>query len=100
MGKPVGRGSSRVVFQYDDNIVIKLALNGKGIAQNEAEYDKLCDYSLDVFPKVYDDFKLAVSASILMSFASLEREYPFSFSQCMLFLFYVALASLFLHPLL
>ena len=56
LGNPVGRGSSRVVFQYDDNIVIKLALNGKGIAQNEAEYDKLCDYSLDVFPKVYNDF--------------------------------------------
>ena len=53
LGKPVGRGSSRVVFQYNDDIVIKLALNGKGIAQNEAEYDKLCDYSLDVFPKVY-----------------------------------------------
>ena len=56
LGNPVGRGSSRVVFQYDDNIVIKLALNGKGIAQNEAEYYKLCDSLLDVFPKVYNDF--------------------------------------------
>lgn len=56
LGEPIGRGSSRVVFQYDDNIVIKLALNAKGLSQNEVEYDKFSDYSLDVFPKVYHDF--------------------------------------------
>ena len=55
LGKPVGRGSSRVVFQYDDNIVLKLALNGKGLAQNEVEYDKFSDWSVDVFPKVFSN---------------------------------------------
>ena len=55
LGNPIGRGSSRVVFQYDDNIVIKLALNSKGIGQNEVEYDKFSDYSTDVFPKIYNE---------------------------------------------
>lgn len=56
LGNPIGRGSSRVVFQYDDNIVIKLALNAKGIAQNEVEYYKFNDWSVDVFPRVYENF--------------------------------------------
>ena len=56
LGNPIGRGSSRVVFQYDDHWVIKLALNSKGIGQNEVEYDKFSDWSVEVFPKVYEDF--------------------------------------------
>lgn len=54
LGNPIGRGSSRIVFQYDDNIVIKLALNKAGLAQNEEEYRYLDDNFINVFPKSYD----------------------------------------------
>lgn len=37
-GKQIGGGSSRVVFQIDDQWVLKLAKNPKGIAQNEEEF--------------------------------------------------------------
>ena len=39
LGNPIGRGSSRIVFQIDDEKVLKLAMNPKGIAQNEVEGD-------------------------------------------------------------
>ena len=37
LGDSIGRGSSRLVFQIDDEWVLKLAMNSKGIAQNEEE---------------------------------------------------------------
>ena len=37
LGPSIGGGSSRVVFQIDDEKVLKLAKNRKGLAQNEAE---------------------------------------------------------------
>ena len=52
LGNPIGRGSSRVVFQYDDQWVIKLALNGKGIAQNEAECDFSKEWFVNITPNV------------------------------------------------
>jgi hypothetical protein len=39
LGNPIGRGSSRAVFQIDDETVLKLAINKKGIAQNNQEND-------------------------------------------------------------
>jgi hypothetical protein len=54
LGPTQGRGSSRVIFQLSDNKVLKLALNQKGIAQNEAE----CDWGVqtyDVVPEIYDE---------------------------------------------
>lgn len=71
LGNPIGRGSSRVVFQYDDNIVIKLALNSKGLAQNKVEYETLCDKMLEIFPKLYENlsdtesFKFIVTEYVL-----------------------------------
>ena len=53
LGKQLGRGSSRMVFPIDDEKVLKLAMNNKGVAQNEAE----CDYFLQqigLFAKIYD----------------------------------------------
>jgi len=53
LGKQLGRGSSRMVFPIDNEKVLKLAMNDKGIAQNEAE----CDYYLQqigLFAKIYD----------------------------------------------
>jgi hypothetical protein len=37
LGEPIGVGSSRVVFQIDDEVVLKLARNDAGIAQNKEE---------------------------------------------------------------
>lgn len=55
LGKPLGNGSSRIVFAVDDEKVIKIAKNAKGIAQNESEsqYDFQNFYS-DVVAVVYD----------------------------------------------
>lgn len=44
LGNPIGNGSSRIVFQIDDETVLKLAKNRKCITQNELEYDKGNDY--------------------------------------------------------
>ena len=49
----IGAGSSRIVFQIDDEKCLKLAKNQKGIAQNEAEDDGYIQ-SLDFVAKVYD----------------------------------------------
>ena len=35
--KRISSGSSRIVYQIDDELVLKLARNVKGLAQNEAE---------------------------------------------------------------
>lgn len=37
LGKPLGSGSARTVFAIDENKVLKLAKNEKGIAQNSTE---------------------------------------------------------------
>lgn len=39
LGPCFGSGSSRMIFEIDDDKVLKLAKNKKGIAQNEAEID-------------------------------------------------------------
>lgn len=55
LGKPIGKGSSRVVFQIDDDKVLKLAANEWGLAQNEEEGrgDWYKD-RLGIFPRVYE----------------------------------------------
>lgn len=53
LGPSLGAGSSRRVFPIDDEKVLKLAMNKKGLAQNEAE----CDWYLQqtgICAKVYD----------------------------------------------
>jgi len=55
LGKPLGRGSSRVVYRVDNDKVLKLAKNKKGIAQNEAEIDWADDYYFeDMLAKIFD----------------------------------------------
>jgi hypothetical protein len=54
LGAPIGKGCGRVVFQIDDEKVLKLAYNKFGVAQNEHE----CDWGLqrwDVTPNLYDE---------------------------------------------
>lgn len=47
MGKPLGTGSSRMVFIIDDTKVLKLAKNQKGLIQNEVEIGWADNYYFD-----------------------------------------------------
>lgn len=53
--KKMGEGSSRIVFDYDDKSVLKLAKNSKGIAQNDSDgdYGKHRMYP-EVIPEIFD----------------------------------------------
>lgn len=58
LGKPLGQGSSRVVYRVDSNKVLKLAKNKKGIEQNGAETSWYNDtYYDNILARVidYDD---------------------------------------------
>lgn len=53
--KKIGSGSSRIVYQIDDEKVLKLAKNSKGIAQNEVEIDYSHYNDINyIFAKVFD----------------------------------------------
>lgn len=69
LGKAIGNGSSRQVFQIDDEKVLKLAKNNKGLAQNEYEgQDDYYKESLSIFPKVFDkadDYSWLISEYVL-----------------------------------
>lgn len=47
-------GSSRVVYKIDDEKVLKLAKNNKGVAQNECEASDYYKKSIECFAKIYD----------------------------------------------
>ena len=51
LGGYIGKGSSRMVFQLDDEKVLKLAWNAKGVAQNCEEERS---YGDDIFPLVFN----------------------------------------------
>ena len=53
LGQSIGSGSSRVVFQIDDQRCLKLAKNEKGIAQNEVE-GEYYKQQFDCIPKIFD----------------------------------------------
>ena len=77
-GQQIGSGSSRIVFQIDDNKVLKLAKNQKGIAQNETEADWGAQ-SYDVVPELFnvaDDYIYIVSEYVLPA-------KPQDFSHCL-----------------
>ena len=52
LGDPIGEGSSRIVFRIDDETVLKLAKNSKGIAQNLEEIRLGTEPYLSSFPKI------------------------------------------------
>lgn len=67
IGMPCGRGSARVVFQMDDEKILKLALNDKGIAQNSEEHNSGAD-ECGITPKVFDndtEYRWLVSEYVL-----------------------------------
>lgn len=51
--KKIGVGSSRIAYAVDDEKVLKLAKNRKGLAQNEVEFNNSYD-DLDCLSKVYN----------------------------------------------
>lgn len=52
--RKLGSGSSRTVFAVDDEKVLKVAKNRKGIAQNQEEMQDWKQRYYDCFAKVYD----------------------------------------------
>lgn len=52
--KRIGQGSSRIVYAVDDEKVLKVAKNNKGIQQNQAESQGWLQDYYDCFAKVYD----------------------------------------------
>jgi len=52
LGKPIGNGTSRTVFQLDDYSCLKLAKNNAGLAQNIREIELGTEPYLSCFPKV------------------------------------------------
>lgn len=82
LGEPIGRGSSRIVFQIDDEKVLKLAKNSKGIAQNEYEYDSFYHDIEDVMVKVYDigDDNLWVISEFVLPAKEQDFQHIFGFS--------------------
>jgi hypothetical protein len=53
--KRISAGTSRIVYQIDDEKVLKLARNKKGLAQNEVEVDFSGEHMLeDILAKVFD----------------------------------------------
>ena len=50
----LGAGSGRVVYAIDNDTVLKLAKNAKGIAQNQAEAGDWYLRSMALFPEIYD----------------------------------------------
>ena len=54
-GKPIGSGSSRIVYRIDKDKVLKIAKNGKGIVQNRVESQWAGEhYYDDITAKVFD----------------------------------------------
>lgn len=54
LGFPIGNGSSRIIFQLDDETCLKLAKNKKGVAQNMEEISICHDGIISYVPKVYN----------------------------------------------
>jgi len=54
LGFPIGDGSSRIIFQLDDETCLKLAKDEKGIAQNKEEMAVGFNHNEEYMPKVYN----------------------------------------------
>lgn len=78
LGEPIGKGTSRIVFEIGDDTVLKLALNEKQIFQNKGEFmnsSKLQNKFPNLFPRVYqhaNDYSWIIC----------ERVLPFKHEDC------------------
>lgn len=67
LGFPIGRGSSRICFQLDDERILKFAYNKKGIAQNEEEF-RLCNDSFaTITPNVFHELSDTENFTFIVS---------------------------------
>lgn len=67
LGEPIGEGSSRAVFQMNDHLVLKVAMNNKGLGQNKAEFDN-DDTRYKILPSIHghdSDFRWIVSDYVI-----------------------------------
>lgn len=64
LGPTIGKGTSRAVFQIDDEKVLKLAMNNKGIGQNDAEIDS-CNVLSPEYYKWDENMKWIVTEYVL-----------------------------------
>lgn len=62
----ISQGSSRIVYRFDDNTVLKLAKNTKGLAQNEEEVSK--SNESDIFAHIFK-FDVENSSWIVSEYA-------------------------------
>lgn len=69
LGAGIGQGSSRIVFQIDDEKVLKLAKNTGGLYQNKWEWNFYKNLNgIEILPEVYlcsDDYAYIVSDYVL-----------------------------------
>jgi hypothetical protein len=76
--KRISSGSSRIVYMIDDEKVLKLAKNKKGIAQNEVEISYGGDYTLDgIVAEVYESDENALWLEMQLA----KKITPISFKQ-------------------
>jgi hypothetical protein len=76
--KRISSGSSRIVYMIDDEKVLKLAKNNKGIAQNEVEISYGNDYTLDgIVAEVYESDENALWLEMQLA----KKITPISFKQ-------------------
>lgn len=73
----IGAGSSRIVFAVDDEKVLKVAKNQKGIAQNQEEMQDWRQNYYDCFAKVYD----ASEDGIFLEMQAARRAKPSDFKR-------------------
>lgn len=75
--KKIGAGSSRIVFAVDDEKVLKVAKNKKGIAQNQEESHGWLQNYYDCFAKVYE----ASDDGIFLEMQAARRAKPSDFKR-------------------
>jgi hypothetical protein len=76
--KRISSGSSRIVYMIDNEKVLKLAKNKKGIAQNEVEISYGGDYTLDgIVAEVYESDENALWLEMQLA----KKITPISFKQ-------------------
>ena len=76
--KKLGAGTSRIVFEIDNEKVLKLAKNSKGIAQNQEEIRLGSDYytkSLGCFAEVYDYDEQGLFVEMEKALPAKERDF-------------------------
>ena len=77
LGRPIGVGSSRVVFQLDDYSVLKLARNEKGIGQNKEEIILGTNNEFSCFPKILNGTDMNNSLWVISEFVLPAKKYDF-----------------------